>query len=143
MKLSHTMLVLVLLFATNAFASLTDNSDSTVTDSGTHLMWQQTEGGYITWEAALSYCEDLTLAGYSDWRLPNRKELESLVDDTRYYPAIDTTKFPNAHSQEYWSSTTYVINTSYAWSLLFHEGGTYEGNKKTENCWVRCVRSGQ
>jgi hypothetical protein len=60
-----------------------DNSDGTVTDTSTGLMWQQaTASGTYTWEQALTYCENLTLpaGGYSDWRMPNRNELQSIVD---------------------------------------------------------------
>ena len=74
-----------------------DNGDGTITDTVTGLMWQKaTAPGTYTWEQALTYCENLTLAGdYSDWRLPNRNELQSIVDYSRYNPAIDTTFFPD------------------------------------------------
>ena len=58
-------------------------------------MWQQaTAPGTYTWEQAFTYCENFTLGGYSDWRLPNRNELQSIVDYSRYNPSIDTTSFP-------------------------------------------------
>ena len=63
--------------------SLVDNGDGTVTDNRTGLIWQQGEPGAMTWNSALTYCEGLSLAGSTDWRLPNIKELESLVDETR------------------------------------------------------------
>jgi hypothetical protein len=55
-----------------------DNGDGTVTDASTGLMWQQDGLTNKSWEQALSYCENLSLAGYSDWRLPTVKELRSL-----------------------------------------------------------------
>jgi len=68
-------------YGTNSF---TDNSDGTVTDSATGLMWSQADNGTgVDWEDALSYAEDSTLAGHDDWRLPNAKELHSLLDYTR------------------------------------------------------------
>jgi hypothetical protein len=61
-----------------------DNGDGTVTDSATGLMWMKgdSEAGMI-WQDALDYAENLEYAGYSDWRLPNAKELESIIDYTR------------------------------------------------------------
>ena len=108
-------------------------------------MWQKaTAPGTYTWEQALTYCENLTLpaGGYSDWRLPNRNELQSIVDYSRYNPAIDTTFFPDTVASNYWSSTTYADNTSYAWYVYFSYGGV--GNySKTSSYYVRAVRGGQ
>lgn len=99
-----------------------DNNDGTVTDRATGLMWQKADDGQSRdWENALSYAENLTLAGYSDWRLPNAKELQSIVDYTRCpsvtnSPAIDpifsTTSIvdPDGISGQYpyfWTSTTH------------------------------------
>lgn len=72
-----------------------DNGDGTVTDLATGLMWQQADDGTgRNWEGALSYAENLELAGYNDWRLPDAHELQSIVDYTRSpqetgSPAID------------------------------------------------------
>jgi hypothetical protein len=72
-----------------------DNGDGTVTDSATGLMWQKADDGILrNWENALLYCENLSLADHSDWRLPNAKELQSIVDynrspDFTNSPAID------------------------------------------------------
>ena len=71
---------------------------------------------------ALSYCEGLPLGGKTDWRLPNIKELESLTDDARYNPAIDTNFFPNAYASYYWSSTTVRRLSGQRGYVDFHDG---------------------
>ena len=96
-----------------------DNGDGTITDTATGLMWQQADDGNThNWENALSYCEDLTLANHSDWRLPNAKELHSIIDYNRTLsatnsPAIDPlfscTSFNNPDGEAnygyYWTSS--------------------------------------
>ncbi|MBU3013076.1 DUF1566 domain-containing protein [Polaribacter vadi] len=75
--------------------NFTDNGDGTITDNATGLMWQQTDNGNTyDWENALNYTESLTQGGYNDWRMPNAKELQSIIDYTRspstsFSPAID------------------------------------------------------
>ena len=119
----------------------TDNGDSTVTDQKTGLVWQQSTGSTYTWESALSYCESLTLGSKSDWRLPNVKELGSIVYHSLSSPTIDSTAFPSTLSLYYWSSTTSLHQTSYAWSVYFGAGSVYNKNKSNNN-YVRCVRGG-
>ena len=99
-----------------------DNGDGTVTDRNTGLMWMKTDSGKgMTWEEALAYAENSTYAGYSDWRLPNIKELQYLVDytrspDTTKSPAINpifqTSSITNEAGEEdypfFWSSTTFL-----------------------------------
>ena len=98
-----------------------DNEDGTISDLATGLMWQSADSGDgMDWPDALGYCEDLSLAGYDDWRLPNAKELQSIVDYTRspdttasaaISPLFETTSITNELGQEdfayYWTSTTH------------------------------------
>jgi len=119
-----------------------DNHDGTVTDMETGLMWQQGEAGRMTWTAALTYCENLELAGYSDWRLPNRNELQSIVDYQTYNLAINITAFPGAMSSDYWSSTTCANFTDIAWYVSF-SFGVVDYSNKSDNYYVRAVRDGQ
>ena len=126
-----------------AFAAFIDNGNGTITDTGTGFMWQKaTAPGTYTWEQALTYCENLTLGGYSDWRLPNRNELQSIVDYSRYNPTIDTTFFPGTVASYYWSSTTGATSTGGAWDVGF-DGGYVGGYGKTYGDYVRAVRGGQ
>ena len=133
----------------------TDNGNGTVTDNNTGFMWQQEDNDTkCTWEEALTYCEDtLTLAGYSDWRLPSRMELASIVDYDTRDPSIDSTMFPNTNLFSYWSSTPKVSNypTSQVWVVSFRpetmfmynsESTTYT-YRKSHYYYVRCVRGGQ
>jgi len=99
-----------------------DNDDGTISDASTGLLWQKADSGKgINWNDSLGYCEDLTLAGSSDWRLPNAKELHSIVDysrspDTTNSPAIDpifeTTSITNESNDKdwpfFWTSTTHI-----------------------------------
>lgn len=92
------------------------NGNGTVTDRSTALMWARDDSGSrMNWVDALHYAEQSTLAGYSDWRLPNVKELQSLVDYNKVdFPAINTdffntslTKFESPEDSYYfWTSTT-------------------------------------
>ncbi len=138
------LIMSLFVFSSAAFGELVDNSDGTVTDTKTGLMWQQAEAGAMTWLAALAYCENLPLAGYNDWRLPNRNELQSLVDYSKYYPAINTVAFPGAmSSHSYWSSTTFAGNPVYAMVVKFYDGYVGIGAKSLNYLYVRAVRGGQ
>ena len=82
------------------------------------------------------------LCGASDWRLPNRFELESLTRNDRYIPAIDTSFFPNTTTTFFWSSAPHAHYTNFAWSLEFeyaHSGYHY----KYHALYLRLVRDGQ
>ncbi len=127
-------------------SNFTDNGNGTVTDTVTGLMWQkQDDATGRTWEQAISYCEDLSLGGFTDWRLPNIKELGALVDFTKATsPVINTTYFPGTQSSYYWSSTTYVSGSTSAWYVQFSNvGGVGSLGNKADFHYARCVRSGQ
>jgi len=99
-----------------------NNGDGTIGDNATGLVWMQSDSGNaLDWEGALNYCESLDFAGISDWRLPNVKELQSIVDysrapDTTNSAAIDplfnVTSITNEAGATdypfYWSSTTHA-----------------------------------
>ena len=117
----------------------------TVTDNRTGLMWQKEYATDKTWKLALKYCEDLTYAGYSDWRLPNKNELASLVNYEK--SASPYSYFQNMPSTYFWSSSTLVGWTSYAWYVNFGSGNVdfYINNdedlkNKQKKYYVRCVR---
>jgi hypothetical protein len=86
-----------------------DNGDGTVTDRASGLIWQrQDDGKARNWAEALGYCQNLLLGGHDDWRLPNAKELQSIVDYRRHDPALDL-RFLQQRDKNgwFWSSTTH------------------------------------
>lgn len=136
------ILLITLGLSTALFASFSKNGNI-VTDSTTGLQWQDDAvGSTMTWTAAIDHCENLTLDAYSDWRLPNLKELTSIMDDTKVAPSIDTSVFQNTVSDLYWSSTTYAGINGVAWYVYFYHGDQYYYSK-TNSFYVRCVRAGQ
>jgi hypothetical protein len=118
-----------------------NNSDGTVTDQCTSLTWCQQETGEMTWEEALAYCESLSFANHSDWRLPNIKELRSISSDQLSHPSVSTTYFPGGLANSYWSSTTEVRHADQGWFVNF-ETGLVGHEEKTIKHYIRCVRGG-
>jgi hypothetical protein len=106
--------------------NFTYNKNGTITDKATGLIWMQSDSGKsMNWQKALTYANNLKYAGYSDWRLPNAKELQSIVDytrspDTTNSAAINqlfkTTSIKNESGQKdypcYWTSTTHLDGPS-------------------------------
>jgi hypothetical protein len=120
------------------------NDDHTITDTTTGLMWQeQLADTKKSWDDALSYCEDLELSGYNDWRLPNFKEILSIADYQRYSPAVDTDFFDNIKSSYYWTSTTAAQFPGFAWGIFFRNGSFTNTRNKSNLCYVIAVRGGQ
>jgi len=122
-----------------------DNGDGTVSDTSTGLMWQQSGPDETkNWQQALDYCETLSYAGYSDWRLPNISELQSIIDYTHYGPGIDEEFFPYTVSGSYYSSTTIADRPKKAWVINFDLGflDYYFNTGKTTLYNVRAVRGG-
>lgn len=123
-----------------------DNQDGTVTDTWTGLMWLKENGNdgnrIQGWCNALAYCENLEFAGYSDWRLPNIRELISIVDYGRGRPALDpvfTVSNPTGTSL-HWSSTSAAIGTYIARIVTFGNGSV-GGQEKDDDGLVRPVRT--
>ena len=130
----------------------TDNGDGTVTDNLTGLIWLTNANCFEkkSWSAALNDCNTLangtcgltdgSVAG--DWRLPNVKELQSLIDYGSYGPALPSGyPFTSLHFDYYWSSTTYPPISDCAWSMYMMHGGVYSYNK-SGTFYVWPVRGG-
>lgn len=124
-------------YGENDFA---DNGDGTVSDLATGLEWTKTDSGQgMTWQEALAWAENLELGGHDDWRLPNAKELQSILDYDQapdatnpadVGPAVDDdffslTSFPYGGVDDYgyyWSSTTHVQGTTDDWAAYVAVG---------------------
>ena len=105
-----------------------DNGDGTVTDEATGLMWQQADDGETrNWEEALAYANEAQIGGYDDWRLPNTKELQSIIDYTKTtIPVVDESVFTISEADSYfWTGTTLgdfkaqacYVAFGYGWSI--------------------------
>ena len=135
-------------FDESVFETLTVSGDEVITDSTTGFMWQKNSdfnGEQREWRQALNYCENLVYAGYSDWRLPNKNELLSLVNYKNDNPDSDFSWFEDETNQYYFSSSTarYYKEVSVISSIdgniadINKTGKDYQSNKGS----VRCVRS--
>ena len=140
----------------------TDNGNGTVRDRLTKLIWLKKANafGIRTWEQALSDANTLSSgsAGLTDgsvagdWRLPNVKELQSLIDFAYYNPALSNAvgtgqwtsgdAFAGVQSYSYWSSTTYAGNLTYAWRVGLY-GGVVGYGGKADGGYVWPVRAGK
>lgn len=145
--------------------SYVDNGDGTITDRRTELMWEKLSsdgtihdrGTLYTWATAYStkiaMLNAMPFAGHSDWRLPNRSELESLVSLGAANPAVDVafnttclascTVLTCSCTQPffYWSATSYQNSPSNAWYVSFYDGAVYV-SLKSSFLDVRAVRAG-
>ena len=119
------------------FTTQTISGEVVVNDSTTGLMWQKTYATGKTWQQALKYCEYLSYAGYSDWRLPNKNEASSLLNYNK--SAAPYSDFPDMTSNWFWSSSTLALDTDRAWLVLFYYGSV-SYDYKTSSHYVRCVR---
>jgi len=140
----------------------TKNNDGTVTDNLTGLIWLENANCFTTrtWAQALSDAKTLKSGACSlsdgsalgEWRLPSKKELESLVASEYVSPAVPNTAgtakwtagapFTGVQSNYYWSSTTYAGNTSVAWFVYLLDG-IVNPNNKANTYYVWPVRGGQ
>ena len=138
--------------------SYTDNGDATVTDNRTGLVWEKKTDANVnaqyTWQEAFDYVAALNamnggggFAGHNDWRLPNAKELQSILDYGRVQPMIDPIFGPTIGVREehvyYWTSTSYAaaFPEFVAWGFDFDDGDAIPFNKGGYLA-VRAVRGG-
>lgn len=139
-------------------AQFVDHGNGTITDSKTGLMWKKCSEGLsgnscnadtiatFTWKSALEQpgtVNNVGFAGYTDWRLPNIKELTSIVEEKCYDSSINLNHFPNTPSSGiYWSGSADADFLDNAWNVSFYSGynNTFPRNYLSN---VRLVRGGQ
>lgn len=125
----------------------TDNGDGTITDNATSLMWPKDFAGAGAeivaeklWSEALAWANELSFAGYTDWRIPNLLELASLIDLSLADPGT-WVLFENDPSSNFWTSSRYVEMTTYAWRVDTYDGTRAISKKEESNRKVIAVRS--
>ena len=152
--------------------SYRDNGDGTITDLNTQLMWEKKsrDGGLHDvglafawssaftetlwdWVAQVNAENGVGFAGYNDWRIPNEKELQSIVDYGTHYPAVNAVFNDGGTGpctvltcsriipSGYWTATTFAVDTTKAWDVDFDSAGLGIDNK-FEAYFVRAVRGG-
>jgi hypothetical protein len=151
MRTNLFAILVAIVVSSNTLAATTDafkeNGDGTITDTKTGLLWQKSDSGWgLTWSRAMDYCKGLSLAGHSDWRLPNRDELVALfvnAGSEKDFFAI----FPKREGGNdlYWSSTpapgTSVSNAGNAWDAFPGSRKAFVNDKQLLAHHARCVRS--
>ncbi len=149
----------LLVLSVNSFAQntptsdFTDNGDGTVTHKKTGLTWMRCALGQTwtgttcsgtakTYTYATAKKQTANFAGYSDWRLPNIAELQTIAERDNYNPAINTELFPNTASNSFWSSSPNVDAYGGAWYVNFSYGRVSH-YLKVSAYPVRLVRASQ
>lgn len=127
-------------FPSKIFTEFTLAGKVVFSDSTTNLVWTKEIVSGKTWKDALSYCETLDYAGYTDWRLPNIYELRTLINNEKANPASDYSELNTDYS--FWSSTTSVDNKNEAWEILPGSGNILK-TFKTGSEGAICVRNGE
>ena len=144
-----------LIVATTPDASFTTHNNGTVTHKATGLMWMRCALGQVwdgktcdraaatySWEAALQAGNRFDFAGHSDWRLPNKNELESIIEEACTLPAVNARVFPASPPVFFWSSSPYAGQDNAAWSVDFGHGAV-NASIRNGSLHVRLVRGGR
>jgi hypothetical protein len=142
------------ILATTPDGNFIVHDDGTVIHGTTGFMWmrcslgQQWKGqtcsgaaSEVSWQEALQAAAATEFAGYSDWRLPNKNELEALVEESCSLPAINAVVFPGTPAAYFWTSSPYAALAHAAWSVDFGFGSV-NASVKSGTIHVRLVRGG-
>ncbi len=142
------------IIASTPASNFTIHNDGTVTHNTTGLMWMRCSLGQIwdgkacsgtaiglSWQSALENAVGLSFGGYDDWRVPNRSELESILEERCNSPAINLAVFPATPSSYFWTSSPYAGLSHGAWSIDFGYGSV-NATVKSGRIHARFVRGG-
>lgn len=142
---------------TTPTADFIEHGNGTVTHKASGLTWKSCPEGLsgpqcgegkalsADWRAALSATASVNaagFAGFSDWRLPNVKELQSIVEISCSSPSIDEKVFPKTPADWFWSATSFVLGPTDAWGVSFGSGYSFPKPKSAPYGHVRLVRGG-
>lgn len=147
----------ITIIATTPTSDFVDHGNGTVTHTKTGLMWKRCAEGLTsgasctgtaatyTWQGALNQAKALNAVGYAgfnDWRVPNQKELGSIVERQCKQPTINSALFPATVRSLHWSSSQHAATGNRAWRIDF-SAGTELDDLKSTSLYVRLVRGGQ
>lgn len=158
--ISHQLIIYKIYIKVDGEEYIFDGASNIVNIDGVFYQIDTTET--LAWEDAKKYCADLSLGGYSDWRLPTIKELEKIVSDcsginvklsdTQWSEITDKNianisyqscyKSRGFISNDYWSSSSFANYDNYAWGITFSSGYA-DYSYKDEKRYVRCMRAGK
>ncbi|MDD2698093.1 MAG: DUF1566 domain-containing protein [Arcobacteraceae bacterium] len=137
MKLLKIATLMIFVEESNLFATSNQQASSkngVYLDYQKNLMWQDDISAKEirkNWDGAMDYCDNLTLAGYGDWYLPNKDDLETLFKQKNL--------LKNKQTAPYWSSSSVSSKIDSGWIIFFSNGSEAWRSKKIPNN-VRCVR---
>lgn len=133
-------------------SDFTDNNDGTLSHTPTQLMWMRCALGQswsppdctgasslLTWQDALNAASSSNFAGHTDWRLPNKNELASLIENRCWDPSIDSGLFPATQQFFFWTATPDNTDANSALAVAFDRGRIFQ-RIKTETSLTRLVR---
>ena len=140
----------LMLFLTTACGDMWVEEEHPCHGIGEEETWEDPDTGYewqnpapdetYEWQEAIDYCYNLTWAGHSDWKLPSKEELESILTESKHYGCYWKTGLCGKCSW-FWSSSSSAGDTDYAWGVSFRLGYV-GGYHKSNNVSARGVRGG-
>lgn len=144
MKKLIFVLVIIFSIEISLFAEyIRDHTKEIVTDESSGLMWQDSRLKHAGWKDSIDYCENLELAEFNDWRLPNFNELYYLSDRNKSQPAISDIFRNTRGGRNYWTSTVhynYENRNPIVWRVHFGPG-TASWEHEINDYSIRCVRN--